>query len=117
MKTGKLVIGILSIVLSVFVMFQSCAASLGDAMENAGGTSGGIGFFVAVLLLAAGIVAIAARASKGGSIAAAIIYGLAGVLGLTSSGIFADLKIWGALSLIFCVIFVISIFTQFKEKQ
>ena len=31
MKTAKLVIGVLSIVLTMVVLFQSCAATVGDA--------------------------------------------------------------------------------------
>ena len=61
MKTAKLVIGVLSIVLTMVVLFQSCAATVGDALANEGGTSGGVGMAVALLMLVAGIVAIAAR--------------------------------------------------------
>lgn len=68
MKTAKLVIGILSIVLTMVVLFQSCAATVGDALANEGGTSGGVGMAVALLMLVAGIVAIAARNSRGGSL-------------------------------------------------
>lgn len=51
MKTAKLVIGILSIVLTMVVLFQSCAATVGDALANEGGTSGGAGMGVALLML------------------------------------------------------------------
>lgn len=51
MKTAKLVIGILSIVLTMVVLFQSCAATVGDALANEGGTSGGVGMAVALLML------------------------------------------------------------------
>ena len=79
MKTAKLVIGVLSIVLTMVVLFQSCAATVGDALANEGGTSGGVGMAVALLMLVAGIVAIAARNSRGGSIFCIIAYALAGV--------------------------------------
>ncbi|NLB41119.1 MAG: hypothetical protein GX815_02465, partial [Clostridiales bacterium] len=69
MKTAKLIIGIVSIVLTFLILFQSCAASVVDAIEDEGGTSGGSGTFVAILMLIAGIVAIATRNSKGGGIA------------------------------------------------
>lgn len=39
MKTWKLVSGILSTVIFLVVIFQSCAAGIVDAIENAGGTS------------------------------------------------------------------------------
>ena len=100
MKTAKLVIGVLSIVLTMVVLFQSCAATVGDALANEGGTSGGVG--------------IAARNSRGGSIFCIIAYALAGVLGLTAHGIFQDLIVWGSLCLIFAVVFLIGLI---KEKR
>ena len=108
MKTAKLVIGVLSIVLTMVVLFQSCAATVGDALANEGGSSGGVGMVVA------GIVAIAARNSRGGSIFCIIAYALAGVLGLTAHGIFQDLIVWGSLCLIFAVVFLIGLI---KEKR
>lgn len=113
MKTAKLVLGILSLVFSMVVLFQSCAAGLGSALANkTNDTSGSTGIFVAILLIAGGIVAIAARKSKGGAIAASIIYALAGILGVASSGIYADLIVWGVFCLIIAAVFVVSIFKQ-----
>ena len=54
MKTAKLVIGIINIVLTMVVLFQSCAATVGDALANEGGTSGGVGMREEVLMLVAG---------------------------------------------------------------
>ena len=112
MKTAKLVIGILSIVLTMVVLFQSCAATVWDALANEGGTSGGVGMAVALLMLVAGIVAIAARNSRG--LFCIIAYALAGVLGLTAHGIFQDLIVWGSLCLIFALIFLIGLI---REKR
>ena len=117
MKPAKLIIGIISIVLTFLVLFQSCAAGLGDAMMDEGGTSGFSGLFVAILMLIGGIVAIAARNSRGGGIFCTILYGLAGLLGLTAQGIFEDLVIWGGLCLIFAVIFLISVIRWKKNPQ
>ena len=108
MKTAKLVIGIVSIVLTFLVLFQSCAAGIGDAMMNEGGTSGSSGFLVAIHMLISGIVAIATRKSRGGAIFCTIAYGLAGLFGVSSNGIFKDLIIWGILCLIFAVVFLVS---------
>lgn len=116
MKTAKLVIGIISIVLTFVVMFQSCAASIGDALANEGGTSGGAGVFVAILMLIAGIVAIVARKSKGGGIVCLIFYAIAGIIGLAAHGIYKDLIVWGVLCLIFAVIFLIATIT-FKKQD
>lgn len=115
MKTAKLIIGITSIVLTFVVLFQSCAASVGDALASEGGNSGAAGIFVAILMLIAGIVAIAARQSKGGGIVCLIFYAIAGITGLTAHGIYEDLIIWGTLCLIFAVIFLIA--TIIYKKQ
>ena len=75
MKTAKLVIGIVSIVLALVMLFQSCAANVGSVLATAGtDMSGAIGTFAAILLIVAGIIGIAARKSKGGTIAAFIFY-------------------------------------------
>lgn len=117
MKTAKLTIGIVSIVLAMIVLFQSCAAGIGSALaNNANDTSGGTGMFVAILLIIAGIVGIAARASKGGTIAATIIYVISGIVGVASNGIFKDLIVWGIISFVFAVVFAISIFKQDYSK-
>lgn len=117
MKTAKLIIGIVSIVLTFLVLFQSCAAGIGDVIMDEGGTSGASGFLVAILMLISGIVAIAARGSKGGTIFCAVAYGLAGLLGVSAQGIFADLVIWGGLCLIFAVIFLVSAIKMKKDPK
>ena len=61
MKVWKLVSGILSIILFVFVSFQSCAAGVSNALEANGEASGSAGIIVAILMLAGGIVSIATR--------------------------------------------------------
>ena len=47
----------MKIVLSLFVVFQSCAAGLGNALAENGEVSGTAGMLVAVMLLVGGIVA------------------------------------------------------------
>ena len=70
-----------------------------------------------ILMLISGIVAIAARGSKGGAIFCAVAYGLAGLLGVSAQGIFADLVIWGSLCLIFAVIFLVSAIKMKKNPK
>lgn len=48
MKVWKLVSGILSIILFVFVSFQSCAAGVSNALEANGEASGSAGIIVAI---------------------------------------------------------------------
>lgn len=117
MKTAKLVIGIISIVLSIVVLFQSCAAGIGTALIGTEDASDGAGLLVGFLMIAAGIVAIAARKSKGGAIAGAIIYGISDIIGVATTGIYKDLIIWGVINLTFAVVFIVSIFVQKYDKQ
>lgn len=51
MKTWKLVSGIISIVLSVFVVFQSMIAGLANALEESGQVSGSAGLVVSICML------------------------------------------------------------------
>ena len=55
MKTWKLVSGILSIIMFVFVTFQSCAAGISNSIEDNGEVGGSAGIIVAIMLLAGGI--------------------------------------------------------------
>lgn len=85
-------------------------------MGDTNDVSGGVGIFVAILTLVAGIVAVAARKSKGGAIATSIIYGISGIMGVASNGIFGDLIIWSIINLAFAVVFIVSIFVQNCDK-
>ncbi|MDN6640333.1 MAG: hypothetical protein L0L10_06080 [Tetragenococcus sp.] len=105
MKTGKLVIGIFSIVLSVIVGFQSMIAGFGNALSENGESGGSGGFLLGILLLVAGIVAIVQRSHRGN--APVIMYVIGGLLGLLLAGSYADLYIWSSVSLIFAVIIFI----------
>lgn len=96
MKTWKLVSGILSIVLSVFVLFQSAVAGLTNVLNEADEISGSAGFFVAVFMLTAGIISIVTRNSRhnGGDVAIIVLCSLASVLGVCFAGAFYDLYAW-----------------------
>lgn len=108
MKTTKLVTGILSVVLSLFVLLQSCAAGLANTLEENGEIGGSAGAIVAICLMAAGIVAIVTRkGGKGGSIACAILYGFAALCGLTLAGSYADLTIWGGICGILAIMHIV----------
>lgn len=96
MKTWKLVAGILSIVFTVVVLFQSCAVAVADGLEETESTSSAAGMLVAILLLAGGIVSIAVKKSKGkgGNIAVLVIFGLAALIGFTNASTYPDLIVW-----------------------
>lgn len=111
MKTSKLVLGIITIVLSCLVTLQSCAVGVANTMDGGKETSGTSGVFVAILMLSGAIVMIATRTSQniGGSVADIIIYALAALIGFSDSGSYKDLIIWGFLCLILAIINIIAV--------
>ena len=111
----RLVLGILSIVISAVVGFQSCAAGIGEAISEAESSSGAGGLFTGFFLLAAGIVAIAARKTKGGTIASIILYAIFAFANLSEN--FGDLVVWAVLSVIFAVVLVITLFLKEKDSS
>lgn len=107
---ARLAIGIISIILFVFVMFQSCAAGVSNTLQENGSVSGSQGVLTAICLLVAGIVGICTRnsRSKAGSIITTIFYLLGALMTVGSGETYGDLPIWGAVCLIFSVVFLIS---------
>jgi hypothetical protein len=98
MRVWKLVSGILSIILFVIVMFQSCAAGLANTISNNKELSGSAGIIVSIMMLSGGIVSIATRNSKGkgANIALIVLFGIGALTGLTQNPtIFKDLLVWG----------------------
>ena len=117
MKTWKLVSGILSIVLFVFVSFQSCAAGVSNTLEANGEVGGSAGIIVAIMLLAGGIVSIATRkGSKGGNIALIILFGIGAVFGFALAGSYSDLKICAAWCLICAALAIVSLVKRNKNQ-
>lgn len=118
MKTWKLVSGILSIILSVFVTFQSGMAGLGNALADNKEISGSAGLLVAILMLAGGIVSIATKNKdkNGGNIALIVMFGLAAILGFTNAGSYTDLIIWSIWCLICAALALVSILFNHKSN-
>ncbi len=115
-STGRLVIGILSIVLCMVISFQSCAAGMSNALQNNDAVSGSQGIILAVMMLIGGIVGICTRNSKSkiGTMCPAIFYWLGALMTAGSGDTYGDLPIWGFLSFIFGVVFIVS---GFKMKS
>lgn len=110
MKITKLVFGILMIILSVFIVFQSTAMGFLNTFSNKGSHSGTGGMIMAVAYLAAGIVYIATKnqIKLGGDIANAVILVLFGLVALTSADkTFQDLIVWIVLGFIIGLGFLI----------
>lgn len=120
MKTTKLILGILTIVISCFVLFQSCAAGAVNALSDNGESSGSGGALVALLMLSGGITMIASHknTAKGGSIAGVIIFGISALIGFTSAGsVFKDLIVWAVLCVILAVINLIAVLCCKKNSD
>ena len=115
MKTWKLVSGIISIVLSVFVVFQSMMAGLANALEESGQSSGSAGLVVSICMLCGGIVSIVSRKnnSKGTNIALIILFGLATLTGFVLAGNYSDLYI----NMVFLVLDQYSTRNHFIKKR
>ena len=112
MRVWKLVSGILSIILFVIVMFQSCAAGLANTISNNKELSGSAGIIVSIMMLSGGIVSIATRNSKGkgASIALIVLFGIGALTGLTQNPtIFKDLLVWGGWCAINAVLALVSL--------
>lgn len=107
MKTAKLVIGIISMVLFLIIAFQSCAAGIGNTLEDNGENSGSAGFFLALCMLVAGIVGVCTRKGAAGGFVSAAFYAIGGLIGITNYGSYSDLLIWSVLSFVFALVFIV----------
>ena len=107
-STGRLILGLLSIVVFFFMTFQSCAVGALNMLTTSGDTGGTQGMLTAVLILIGGIVGTATRnsLSKAGPIAAGVFYWIGAACTIGGSSVYADLMIWGILAAIFGFIFV-----------
>ncbi len=117
MKTAKLVIGIVSMVLFVLICFQSCAAGVGNILEDNGEVSGTAGLLLAFCMLIAGIVGVCTRKSKSGGIAAGVFYLVGGLLGILNYGSFSDLAVWSVLCFIFGIVFILGSLKMKKPEN
>lgn len=113
-SVGRLVIGIISMVLSLLVIFQSCAAGIANTLSESGDAGGTAGLITAIMLIAAGIVAVATRKSikKGGPIANIILYAIGAIMAFANCAVYKDLIIWGVVCLCFAAVFVICLIKQ-----
>ena len=118
MKVWKLVSGILSIILSLFVVGQSFLAGIFNALTENHQISGTAGLVVAVMLLTAGIVSIAVRNSEGngGNVALLILFGIAAAIGFTFAGEYKDLYIWSGWCALCALLAIISMIKRHVKE-
>ena len=119
MKIWKLVAGILSIIFSVIVFFQSLLVGTANTMLENEEVGGSAGLFVAIFMLAGGIISIIVRNShkNGGNIAILVLFLLASALVLGFAGSYEDLNIWSGWCLINGVLAIVSILRNNKGEK
>lgn len=110
MKVAKLVSGIISIVLCPLVLFQSCAAGVGNAMAENGEVSGSAGLFVAICLIVAGIVGPGHQEFRrqGCFHHHRRVLHHGALLGFANAGSYSDLNIWAAVCVIFAILYIVA---------
>lgn len=109
-SAGRLAIGIVSMVLTLIILLQSCAAGFVNTVQENGSNSGSVGFLVAICFLVGGIVGVATRNSrgKGGAITSGVFYLVSGIMAVAGAGNYKDLMIWGVLGIGFGVFYVVA---------
>lgn len=101
-RLARTIIGILSLVAFIFVMFQSCAANVVNAMEaNTADASAGGGTLLAFVLLIAGITTALGRDNAKATLVAAIMYWVGAIIGFASLGTYGDLVFWSIIAVLF----------------
>ena len=112
----RLILGIISLVLVVLITFQSCAASIGEALSDSDGVNGAAGYLVALCFLVSGFVMIVARKSEG-KVAAIISCAFCWIAFLLSrffSEYYGDLKVWGIVAFAFGTVYLLSSMKSLK---
>lgn len=119
-KIGRLIAGIVAMLISGLIAFQSCAAGISNILESSSSISGSAGFMLSLFILAGGIVGIVARKSvrKRGGMLPAILFALGSSCGaLEWHSTFSDLRIWVIVSLIFSLFYAFCAFMTKTKKS
>lgn len=119
LKIAKIIICILSILLGIFVLFESYFARLLDVFitifANEVSTTSYIGIIFSLLTLLAGITGLLALDSKEGSLITGTIYISAALIGFILHGFFLDLIVYGVILLIFGIFYIVDNLLQPQE--
>lgn len=106
MKSCKLFFGIVGVAAALYGGYLSLNASLTERFMMGTGSVFTFGLLTCALLLCAGIVAIAGRASKRGTLAAGVLFLLAFLVGILFHGETVWMLTLGFTSLVFAAIFL-----------
>lgn len=117
MKTARWIIGIIALIFSVAIIAQASAVMAIETAEGQNATSGGAGGFVAILYIVAGVLGITCRKFKVGTIIAGVLFALAGLVGVTTSGAYAILPFWGLIALVFAIVFIVGAVIQKPTRK
>lgn len=111
MRIWKIISGILSIAIAALVAFPSFFSEL---LHITGQATGGAGMAVAAMLLAGGIISIAAsRGSMAADIALICLYGLGSLVGFTMAGTYDSLLLWALWCLLCAALAVVDFFVSY----
>lgn len=111
MKDIRLIIGIVTIMLFVFVAFQSCGAY--TTVKSSNGI-GNIGIIISFVALIAALICINTRDAYSGAFISAVFYALAGFLGLFN---FTNHKIVFVYGFMFIMFSIFSVLIGIKQKN
>lgn len=107
-STGRLVTGIILIVISVFSLFQSCSVGILSAFAGNSSSDAVIGLFTSFVMMIIGIVSVVTRNSKSIKIPLVLasvlcIYGI--IVVYIYAGEFGDLKVYGWVMIISSIVY------------
>ena len=111
MKNIRLIIGIVTIMLFVLVVFQSCGAYATVKSSNG---IGNIGIMISFVALIAALICINTRDAYSGAFISAVFYALAGFLGLFN---FINHKIVFVYGFMFIMFSIFSVLIGIKQKN
>ncbi len=119
MKVVKIIIGILSILISAVTALQTYALSV--ITNVAGDLLGGLGMMtgtaMAAVFLVGGLLGIILCDNKIGGIIAGVVYLAGAVVGFIKMNEYSDLLIWAVVSAVFCVVFALGSVFMKREAE
>ncbi len=111
MKDIRLIIGIVTIMLFVFVAFQSCGTYATVKSSNG---IGNIGIIISFVALIAALICINTRDAYSGAFISVVIYALAGFLGLFNFTNHKIVFVYGFMCIMFSIF---SVLIGIKQKN